>query len=67
MLRELTIREIAKVARGEDPIAVYRDAEHPIIDTNVDEGVRQMKDDARASGQAARDDLAALYQGHGRE
>ncbi|HEY1267503.1 MAG TPA: Rieske 2Fe-2S domain-containing protein [Candidatus Binatia bacterium] len=67
MLRELTAREIAKVARGEDPIGVYRDAAHAIIDTNVDEGVRQLKTDARATGQAARDDLEALYQAQKRE
>jgi len=64
MLRELMKREIAKVRRGEDPIGVERDANHPLIDTNVDEGVRQMKSDARGDGKASyRHDLARLYQG----
>jgi 5,5'-dehydrodivanillate O-demethylase len=63
MLRDLMKREIEKVRRGEDPIGVFRDSNHPIIDTNVDEGVRQMKADARAQGQTATQDLAALYQG----
>jgi 5,5'-dehydrodivanillate O-demethylase oxygenase subunit len=65
MLRELTKREIDKVARGEDPIGVYRDLDHAIIDTNVDEGVRQMQNDARGKGQQASDDLARLYDGRG--
>lgn len=65
MLRELTKREIDKVARGEDPIGVYRDPDHPIIDTNVDEGVRQMQNDARGKGQIASEDLARLYDGRG--
>lgn len=63
MLRELTLREIAKVKKGEDPIGVFRDPNHAMIDTNVDEGVRQMKTDARAPGQGAADDLSTLYQG----
>jgi 5,5'-dehydrodivanillate O-demethylase len=65
MLRELTKREIDKVARGEDPIGVYRDPDHSIIDTNVDEGVRQMQNDARGKGQQVSDDLARLYDGRG--
>jgi 5,5'-dehydrodivanillate O-demethylase len=67
MLRDLMKREIEKVQRGEDPIEVFRDPDHPIIDTNVDEGVRQMKNDARAQGQTATQDLAALYQGRGEQ
>jgi hypothetical protein len=64
MLRDLMKREIAKVQRGEDPIAVYRDPDHAIIETNVDEGVRQMEVDARGQGLGAgRQALAALYQG----
>jgi 5,5'-dehydrodivanillate O-demethylase len=64
MLRDLMRREIAKVERGEDPIGVCRDPNHAMIDTNVDEGVRQMQADARSQGQGAgRQDLAALYQG----
>jgi hypothetical protein len=65
MLRDLLKRELAKVERGEDPICVYRDADHPIIDTNVDEGVRQMKSDARAPAQASREELVDLYNGRG--
>jgi 5,5'-dehydrodivanillate O-demethylase oxygenase subunit len=64
MLRDLMKREIGKVGRGEASIAIYRDPNHPIIDTNVDEGVRQMKIDARSQGQGAGEqDLVALYQG----
>ncbi|HWP58472.1 MAG TPA: Rieske 2Fe-2S domain-containing protein [Candidatus Acidoferrales bacterium] len=63
MLRELMKREIEKVSRGEDPIGVYRDPDHPIIDTNVDEGVRQMKANARAGGPATNQDLVAVYEG----
>lgn len=40
MLRELMKNEIARVQRGEEPIGVYRDANHAMIETNVDEGVR---------------------------
>jgi 5,5'-dehydrodivanillate O-demethylase len=68
MLRELMKRELAKVARGEDPIGVHRDPNHPIIETNVDEGVRQMRSDARAPSQGSyRHDLARLYQGRGEQ
>jgi len=66
MLRDLMKSEIAKVQRGEDPIGIYRDPNHPIIDTNVDEGVRQLRADARAEGQeTSRHDLTTLY--HGRK
>jgi 5,5'-dehydrodivanillate O-demethylase len=64
MLRDLMKNEIAKVARGEDPMGVKRDPNHPIIDTNVDEGVRQMRNDARSPSPGSyRHDLARLYQG----
>jgi hypothetical protein len=67
MLRELMKNEIAKVQRGEDPIGVYRDANHAMIETNVDEGVRQMRSDARSPSQGSyRNDLAKLYQSGGR-
>jgi hypothetical protein len=59
-------RELAKIARGEDPIGVYRDPNHAMIDTNVDEGVKQMKSDARAHAQGSYEkDLATLYSGRG--
>ncbi len=68
MLRELVTREIAKVARGEDPIGVERDPNHAMIDTNVDEGVQQMRNDARSPAQGSyRQDLAKLYQTGGRD
>jgi 5,5'-dehydrodivanillate O-demethylase len=64
MLRDLMKNEIAKVARGEDPMGVERDPNHPVIDTNVDEGVRQMRNDARSPSPGSyRHDLARLYQG----
>ena len=68
MLRELMKREIAKVQRGEDPIGVYRDPNHAMIDTNVDEGVRQLASDARAPAQGTyEEDLAALYHSKGEQ
>lgn len=68
MLRELMKREIAKVARGEDPIGVERDPNHAMIDTNVDDGVKQMRNDARSPAQGSyRQDLAKLYQSGGRD
>ena len=39
LLRQLVKSEIEKVQRGEDPIGVYRDPDHPIIDTKVDEDI----------------------------
>ena len=39
MLRQMVKEQIEKVARGEDPIGVYRDPDHPIIDTKVDEDI----------------------------
>lgn len=64
MLRDLMKREIVKVQRGEDPIAIYRDPNHAIIDTNVDEGVRQLQTDARAPArESSRQHLVGLYQG----
>jgi 5,5'-dehydrodivanillate O-demethylase len=36
MLRELTLREIAKAQRGEDPMGVERDPNHAMIDTNLE-------------------------------
>jgi 5,5'-dehydrodivanillate O-demethylase len=60
MLRDLLRREIEKVRRGEDPMGVMRSPEHPMIDTNVDEGVRQMQGDARSAGaQGPRGDSTA--------
>jgi 5,5'-dehydrodivanillate O-demethylase len=64
MLRDLMKREIVKVQRGEDPVGIYRDPNHAIIDTNVDEGVRQLQTDARAPGrESSRQHLVGLYQG----
>lgn len=37
MFRELLKREIESVQRGDDPMGVIRDPNHPIIDTNLDE------------------------------
>lgn len=68
MLRELMRREIVKVQNGQDPIGIHRDPNHAMIDTNVDEGVRQMRSDARSPSQGSyRQDLARLYQDGGRD
>ena len=39
MLRELMLQEIAKVERGEDPMGVVRDPNHPVIDTHLIEAI----------------------------
>jgi hypothetical protein len=36
MLRDLMFQEIEKVQRGDDPLGVIRDPNHPIIDTNLE-------------------------------
>jgi 5,5'-dehydrodivanillate O-demethylase oxygenase subunit len=38
--REMLMREIKKVQQGLDPINVFRDPNHPIIDTKLEESVR---------------------------
>jgi 5,5'-dehydrodivanillate O-demethylase len=40
MYREMLRREIHKVERGLDPINVFRDPDHAIIDTKLDESLR---------------------------
>ena len=42
-LRKVTREEIAKVQRGEDPISVSRDPDHPIINTNLEDGMEQQR------------------------
>jgi len=42
LLRRLLKEQIEQVQMGLDPLCVFRDPSHPLIDTNVDEGVRQM-------------------------
>ena len=37
--REMLLREIKKVKEGVDPINVFRDPDHPIIDTKLDESL----------------------------
>jgi len=44
MLRELMFSEMEKVQRGDDPLGVVRDANHAIIDTNLEH------ENGRASG-----------------
>ena len=51
MLRRVLKQQIEAVQRGEDPIGVYRDPDHPLIDTNLDEGVAQINRD-RSAGPA---------------
>ena len=43
LLRRVLSEQIDRVQQGLDPMGVQRDPEHPIIDTNVDEGVRQIR------------------------
>jgi 5,5'-dehydrodivanillate O-demethylase len=42
LLRRHTKEQIERVQRGDDPIGYQRDPNHKMIDTNVDEGVRQI-------------------------
>ena len=51
MFREMLFREAERVARGEDPLAVHRDPNHPLIDTNLQLDLDTER--ARAFGQAA--------------
>jgi hypothetical protein len=63
MLRELMKNEIARVQRGEEPIGVYRDANHAMIETNVDEGGAGRCAATRARlRKAPKNDLAKRYQ-----
>jgi 5,5'-dehydrodivanillate O-demethylase len=39
MLRRMTLENIRRVERGEDPIGVYRDSDHEVIDTHFDRSV----------------------------
>lgn len=41
LLREMLTREIEKVQRGLDPLGVIRDQEHRVIETNLDESLKQ--------------------------
>jgi 5,5'-dehydrodivanillate O-demethylase len=43
LLRRHTKEQIERVQRGEDPVGYQRDPNHTMIDTNVDEGVRQIQ------------------------
>ncbi len=42
MLREMLKREIAKVQEGIDPINVYRDPNHPIVDTALQDSINKL-------------------------
>jgi 5,5'-dehydrodivanillate O-demethylase oxygenase subunit len=55
LYRQLLFREMEKVQRGEDPMAVQRDPEHPMIDTNLQETL-----DFRRAGQSAGADSLAV-------
>ena len=41
LLRRTMFEQMERVARGEDPLGVIRDSDHPIVDTNIDEDVWQ--------------------------
>jgi 5,5'-dehydrodivanillate O-demethylase len=42
LIRRHTKEQIERVMRGQDPVGYQRDPNHAMIDTNVDEGVRQI-------------------------
>jgi 5,5'-dehydrodivanillate O-demethylase len=39
MLRDLMFEQIARVERGEDPMGVIRDPNHPMVDTNLEQSL----------------------------
>ena len=41
MYRNMLKREIEKVQQGIDPIGLYRDPDHEVIDTNLDRDLRE--------------------------
>ena len=43
MYREMLMREIKKVQQGLDPMNVFRDDNHPIIDTQIDKSLAVAK------------------------
>ena len=45
LYRKVLKENIEKVLAGEDPMAVERDPDHPIIDTNLDESIRVFQRD----------------------
>ena len=54
MFREMLRREIEKVQRGEEPIGVYRDPDHGVIDTNHTTQMREWATWARGRRRAER-------------
>lgn len=59
LLRRHTKEQIERVQRGEDPVGYQRDLNHPIIDTNVDDGVRQISQQRTGLGTSATADAEA--------
>ena len=43
MFRNQMFENIERVQRGEDPLAVFRDPDHPMIDTNLDHAMSHRK------------------------
>ena len=43
MFRNQIFENIERVRRGEDPLAVFRDPDHPMIDTNLDHAISHRK------------------------
>jgi 5,5'-dehydrodivanillate O-demethylase len=71
MLRELMFQEIEKVRRGDDPMGVMRDPNHPIVDTNFENekgrlsGVATQVVDWRAPGMENVSEEQLSKQGYG--
>jgi 5,5'-dehydrodivanillate O-demethylase len=40
LFRKLTFEQIERVQRGVDPMCVFRDPNHPMVDTNIDESTK---------------------------
>lgn len=54
LFRKLVFDQMAALERGEDPMAVRRDPDHSVIDTNLDDGIMQQR---RARAPEARDGI----------
>ncbi|MBM2812393.1 MAG: Aromatic ring-hydroxylating dioxygenase subunit alpha [Chloroflexi bacterium] len=57
MLREMLLREIEGVQQGRDPKCLMRDPQHPMIDTNLSEGLAEIA--ARRGQRRSREAVAA--------
>jgi len=58
LLRKVMFENMEKVKRGEDPLGVFRDPNHEMIDTNLVDGLFGADGRARPSGEQTPDTIA---------